>query len=83
MDIRDTGADRISWLYSVVPDTVCHAIALDGGRTLFVVSAKDWGDYEWILAEGGTPLMHSDDAYGSPERALMHGLNACDKDEYL
>lgn len=83
MQITDTGAHLITWKFSNTPDRINHAIELDGDRTLFVVSAGQWGDYEWILAENGRAIMHSDDAYGSPERALMHGLNKCDQENYL
>ncbi len=79
----DTGAHLITWKYSNTPDRVNHAIELEGGCTLYVVSASGWGDYEWILSKDGRAIMHSDDAYGSPERALMHGLNKCDQEKYL
>lgn len=83
MQITDTGAHLITWKYSNKPDRINHAIDLDGDHMLFVVSAGDWGDYEWILAKDGHAIMHSNDAYGSPERALMHGLNKCDQENYL
>ena len=83
MKITDTGAHLITWKYSNKPDRINHAIDIDGEHMLFVVSAGDWGDYEWILAKGGRAIMHSNDAYGSPERALMHGLNKCAEENYL
>lgn len=82
-NINETGASLISFKYSNKPDRVNHAIELDGDYTLFVVSASEWGDYEWILAKDGKPVMHSDDSYGSPERALFRGLQKCDEENYL
>lgn len=83
MQIIDTGAHLITWKYSNKPDRINHAIELDGGYMLFVVSAGEWGDYEWILSKEGRAVLHSDDAYGSPERALFRGLQKCDEENYL
>lgn len=83
MQITDTGALRITWTFMDKPNEVSHAISLDEGRFLCVVADNKQGNYEWVLVENFKTIMHSDNGYGNPERALMHGLNACDTENYL
>ena len=83
MKISQTNAAKIDWTYMNEPKIVRHAIELDDGRNLCVLTDCETGTYEWALIENGKVIMHSDNGYGAPERALMHGLNECDKENYL
>lgn len=81
--LMQTGAHRIKFTYMDAPDSVRFIIPLDGLRFLCVVTDTSNGNYEWVLTSQGIALMYSDSGYGSPERALMHGLNKCAEDDYL
>jgi len=83
MQISQTNAKAINWTYMNEPKIVTHSIDLDDNRHLCVVTDCETGTYEWALIENSKVIMNSDNGYGSAERALMHGLNECAKEDYL